>query len=99
MSVVRYRLSDNRKQTTHNGKQTTELDQQKQLIKLAHTKMPFGKYEGRYLIDLPEYYIVWYHNKGFPNGELGQQLQLIYELKLNGLEHLVRTIKEKFPKP
>lgn len=99
MSVVRYRFSDNRQQTTDNGKQTTELDQQKQLIKLAHTKMPFGKYEGRYLIDLPEYYIVWYHNKGFPNGELGQQLQLIYELKLNGLEHLVRTIKEKFPKP
>ena len=69
------------------------------LIKLAHTKMPFGKYEGRYLIDLPEYYVVWYHNKGFPKGELGQQLQLIYELKLNGLEHLIRTIKVKFPKP
>lgn len=86
-------------QTTDNGKQTTELDQQKILIKLAHTKMPFGKYEGRYLIDLPEYYVVWYHQKGFPKGELGQQLQLVYELKLNGLEHLVRTIKEKFPKP
>ena len=47
---------------------------QQQLIKLAHTKMPFGKYEGRYLIDLPEYYMVWYHNKGFPKGELGEQL-------------------------
>ena len=70
-----------------------------QLVVLAKTKMPFGKYKDYYLIDLPEYYIVWYHNKGFPNGELGQQLQLIYELKLNGLEHLVRTIKEKFPKP
>lgn len=74
-------------------------DQQKQLVKLAHTKMPFGKYEGRYLIDLPEYYIVWYNNKGFPKGELGQQLQLIYELKLNGLEDLIRNIKLKFPKP
>ncbi len=92
MSVIGY-------QTTDNGKQTKELDQQKILIKLAHTKMPFGKYEGRYLIDLPEYYVVWYHQKGFPKGELGQQLQLVYELKLNGLEHLVRTIKEKFPKP
>lgn len=92
MSVIGYK-------TTDNGKQTTELDQQKILIKLAHTKMPFGKYEGRYLIDLPEYYVVWYHQKGFPKGELGQQLQLVYELKLNGLEHLVRTIKEKFPKP
>ena len=59
---------------------------QEKLIKLAHTKMLFGKYEGRYLIDLPEYYVVWYNNKGFPKGALGEQLQLVYELKLNGLE-------------
>lgn len=72
---------------------------QQQLIKLAHTKMPFGKYEGKYLIDLPEYYVVWYSNKGFPKGELGQQLQLIYELKLNGLEELIRNIKKRYPKP
>ena len=71
----------------------------KQLIKLAHTKMPFGKYEGRYLIDLPEYYVVWYANKGFPKGELGQQLQLVYELKLNGLEELIRNIRKRYPKP
>ena len=73
--------------------------QQQQLIKLAHTKMPFGKYEGRHLIDLPEYYVVWYSNKGFPKGELGQQLQLIYELKLNGLEEILRKIRKQFPKP
>ena len=72
---------------------------QKQLIKLAHTKMPFGKYEGKYLIDLPEYYVVWYSNKGFPKGELGEQLQLIYELKLNGLEELIRNIRKRYPKP
>lgn len=70
-----------------------------ELIKLAHSKMPFGKYKDRYLIDLPEYYLVWYKNKGFPNGVLGQQLQLVYELQLNGLEDLVRTIRKKFPKP
>jgi uncharacterized protein (DUF3820 family) len=74
-------------------------DQQKILIKLAYTKMPFGKYVGYYLIDLPEYYVVWYHTKGFPKGTLGEQLQLIYELKLNGLEEIVRTIRKKFPKP
>jgi hypothetical protein len=74
-------------------------EQQKQLVKLAHAKMPFGKYEGRHLIDLPEYYIVWYSNKGFPKGELGQQMQLIYELKLNGLEELIRNIKKRYPKP
>lgn len=67
------------------------------LIKLAHTKMPFGKYEGYFLIDLPQYYVVWYNQKGFPNGQLGEQLKLIYELKLNGLEDLVRTIKKQFP--
>lgn len=72
---------------------------QQQLVKLAHTKMPFGKYEGKFLIDLPEYYVVWYNNKGFPKGELGEQLKLIYELKLNGLEELIRNIKNRYPKP
>jgi uncharacterized protein len=71
---------------------------QKKLIQLAHTIMPFGKYEGRYLIDLPEYYMVWYSNKGFPKGQLGEQLQLVYELKLNGLEELIRNIKKHYPK-
>lgn len=70
---------------------------QKKLIQLAHTKMPFGKYEGRYIIDLPEYYMVWYYNKGFPKGQLGEQLQLVYELKLNGLEELIRNIKKHYP--
>lgn len=72
---------------------------QKQLIQLAHAKMPFGKYEGWSLIDLPEYYVVWFHSKGFPKGQLGEQLQLIYELKLNGLEELIRNIKKQYPKP
>ncbi|MDI9258094.1 DUF3820 family protein [Flavobacterium sedimenticola] len=73
-------------------------DQQKLLIKLAHSKMPFGKYEGYYLIDLPEYYLVWYAQKGFPKGALGEQLKLVQELKLNGLEPLIRNIKKQFPK-
>ncbi|WP_298313270.1 DUF3820 family protein [uncultured Aquimarina sp.] len=73
------------------------MDQQSQkdfLVKLANTKMPFGKYKDRYLIDLPEHYIVWYHNKGFPKGTLGQQMQTVYELKLNGLEYLIRNIRK-----
>ena len=69
---------------------------QQKLIDLAHTKMPFGKYEGYYLIDIPEYYIVWYRNKGLPKGTLGDQLQLVYELKLNGLEDLIRNIRRKY---
>ncbi|RAJ18262.1 hypothetical protein LX77_03818 [Gelidibacter algens] len=68
------------------------------LIKLAHMKMPFGKYEGRFLIDLPEYYVVWYHNKGFPKGQLGLMLETVYELKLNGLEDIIRNIKMRYPK-
>lgn len=72
--------------------------QQEQLIKLAQAKMPYGKYEGKYLIDLPEYYVVWMNNNRLPKGQLGEQLKLIYELKLNGLEEIVRTIRKKYPK-
>lgn len=68
-------------------------NQQHELEKLANTKMPYGKYKGKYLIDLPEHYIVWYNNKGFPAGKLGDLLKLIYEIKLNGLEDLVRKLK------
>jgi uncharacterized protein (DUF3820 family) len=63
------------------------------LQNLAKTKMPFGKYKGYYLIDIPEYYLVWYKNKGFPNGKLGLQMQEILELKTNGLEDLIRPLK------
>ena len=70
-----------------------ENNQQHELENLANTKMPFGKFKGRHLIDLPEYYIVWYHNKGFPKGKLGDQLGLVYELQLNGLEDLVRKLR------
>jgi len=68
-------------------------DKAHELVLLANTKMPFGKYKGYFLIDLPEHYIVWYNNKGFPQNKLGRQLQLVYELKLNGLEPLVRKLK------
>ena len=60
------------------------------LDRLARTKMPFGKYAGRLLINLPEPYVVWLRRQGFPGGELGGMLHTIYEVKLNGLEHLVR---------
>lgn len=70
-------------------------EQSKQfLLKLANTKMPYGKYKGRYMIDLPEHYIVWYKTKGFPKGQIGEMLATVYELKVNGLEELVRTIQK-----
>ena len=63
------------------------------LIKLRTTKMPYGKYQGVTLIDLPEPYVVWYYDNGLPKGELGQLLSELYEIKLNGLESLVKSLK------
>jgi len=64
------------------------------LIKVARTRMPFGKYSGRLLIDLPEPYVVWFKQQGFPKGQLGKMLALVYEIKLNGLESLVRPFSQ-----
>lgn len=70
------------------------MQDQQFLIDTANSKMPFGKYKGTYLVDLPEHYIVWYKNKGFPVGKLGKMLGLVYELQLNGLEDILRKIRE-----
>jgi uncharacterized protein (DUF3820 family) len=72
-----------------------QQDQSKQfLLKLTKTKMPYGKYKGRYMIDLPEHYIIWYKTKGFPKGQIGEMLATVYELKVNGLEYLVRNLQK-----
>ena len=65
------------------------------LEELVQSKMTYGKYKGRVLCDLPEYYLVWYHSKGFPKGKLGEQLATMYEIKLNGLEYLLRPLRSK----
>lgn len=64
-----------------------------QLLELVNLKMPFGKYQGRVLIDLPEPYLVWFKQQGFPKGKLGDLLALCYEIKLNGLEGMIRQLK------
>lgn len=65
------------------------------LLKIANFKMPYGKYKGVALVDLPEPYVVWFHGKGFPEGELGRLLAQVYEIKLNGLEYLFKPLQER----
>lgn len=64
-----------------------------QLLELAAMRMPFGKYQGRRLIDLPEPYVVWFAGQGFPAGKLGTMLRAVYEIKVNGLEYLFDRLR------
>lgn len=65
------------------------------LLDLVRMRMPYGKYKGVLLCNIPEYYLVWYHQKGFPAGKMGQLLSTMYEIKLNGLEYLLEPLKQK----
>lgn len=67
--------------------------QKEDLLALARMPMPFGKYEGRLLIDLPEEYLLWFQGKGWPEGRLGKLLALCLEIKINGLEGLIEPMK------
>lgn len=64
----------------------------KLLLDLVNMKMPYGKYKGRFLYQLPEPYLVWYNQKGFPEGKMGILLATLYEIKLNGLEFLLKPL-------
>ncbi len=63
------------------------------LIDIVTTKMPFGKYKGRLICDLPETYLIWFKNKGFPEGKLGELMANTYEFQLNGLMSMLYKIK------
>lgn len=63
------------------------------LLLIARTPMPFGKYQGRMLIDLPEEYLLWFSKKGFPRGQLGELLELCLEIRRDGLEDVVKPLK------
>lgn len=63
------------------------------LLDLVTMQMPFGKYKGTLLCNLPVSYLEWFQRKGFPEGKLGMLLQTIYEIKLNGLEYLLKPLK------
>jgi uncharacterized protein (DUF3820 family) len=64
------------------------------LLKLVTFRMPFGKYKDCILCDLPEHYVMWFQQKGFPGGELGVLLATLYEIKLNGLEYLLTPLRK-----
>ena len=63
------------------------------LLELVSFSMPFGKYKGYLICDLPEAYLSWFHKKGFPKGKLGDLLATMYEIKLNGLEYLLKPLR------
>ena len=64
------------------------------LQELCKVKMPFGKYKDQWIIDLPISYLEWFNRKGFPQNKLGSQLATIYEVKLNGLDHIFTAIRD-----
>lgn len=66
------------------------------LVDLVTVKMPFGKFKGRFIADLPEFYLVWFKNKGWPPGKVGYLMQNAYEIKINGMEPLLQEIKRVY---
>ncbi len=75
------------------NKDTTHIEPQT-LIELVTTRMPFGKYKDCILCDLPEPYLVWFHQKGLPPGKIGVLLSTLYEIKLNGLQYLLKPLRK-----
>jgi hypothetical protein len=67
------------------------------LLQLVEMKMPFGKFKGSLLCNLPVSYLEWFQRKGFPEGKLGMLLQTMLEIKMNGLEYLLDPLKKKYP--
>lgn len=66
------------------------------LIDLVTKRMPYGKYKGTLICDIPEHYLIWMYRQGFPEGKLGIWLHTMYEIKLNGLDHIIATLKANF---
>mgnify|MGYP000905276551 CR=1 FL=1 len=68
------------------------------LLDLIKVKMPYGRYKGQPIYRLPEAYLVWFKQKGFPEGKLGRMMIQMYDIKINGLEELIYKIKRDFKK-
>lgn len=84
---------------TASGDMSAELSEEQRLLaSLVSTKMPFGKYQGRLLADLPEAYLLWFERQGFPAGQLGRQLALMHTIAVNGLEPLLDPLRQRSPR-
>ncbi|MBY0573126.1 MAG: DUF3820 family protein [Undibacterium sp.] len=68
--------------------------QAQDLNRLVTDRMPYGKYEGRLLADLPGHYLGWFAREGFPHGELGRLLALMYEIDHNDLRSLLQPLRK-----
>lgn len=71
------------------------LESSDDLLALLNTTMPYGKYKGRLLADLPGHYLNWFAREGFPSGRLGQLLALMHELDHNGLKSLLDHLRPR----
>ncbi len=70
------------------------------LLEIVKTKMPFGKFKGALIADLPDFYLEYFAREGFPKGKLGQQLQTMHVIAINGLRQLLRPLRDgSFGKP
>jgi uncharacterized protein (DUF3820 family) len=65
------------------------------LLLLVTRSMPYGKYQGRLIADLPGDYLGWFARKGFPKGEIGRLLELMHEIDHNGLNALLEPLRRK----
>jgi uncharacterized protein (DUF3820 family) len=63
------------------------------LIEMAWYKMPFGAHKGKFLSEVPESYYIWFRRQGFPTGKLGNYMQTVFDMKVNGIEGMLREIR------
>ncbi|MBN2039180.1 MAG: DUF3820 family protein [Spirochaetes bacterium] len=70
------------------------LSNERILIELANYRMPYGRFANKLLLEIPEEYYIWYRNKGFPKGKLGEFMSMMLEIKTNGLERILLPFKK-----